>query len=275
MYMMNLEQLNGPQITFDQVSLKAGSQVLLKPISCEFSAGGWHAILGPNGGGKSTLLKTILGLTSHHGSIRIKWPSSTASSDKSTLGKIGYLPQLMPFDASMPISVNDYLLMSLTNKPVWFKRQLPKTAIDALKSIHLEDKLNRKISDLSGGERQRLMLITALLQNPSLLILDEPMTGLDKKGREDVLHLLENFHQAGGTILMVEHDWPLVQRYCNQVYWIDQSLQQQSDPKTFFTNKAASTVTHTNIALETISAPVQSAVESTAEYTTKSISLNN
>jgi zinc transport system ATP-binding protein len=258
--MINREQLNGPSITFDKVSLKEGSQVILKPISCAFSAGSWHAILGPNGGGKSTLLKTILGLTSHLGAIQIEWPKNTISSKRPAQGKVGYLPQLMPFDASMPISVTDFLLISLTNKPVWFKRKLPQNAIEALKKINFTDKLDSIIGDLSGGERQRLMLITALLQNPSLLILDEPMTGLDKKGREDVLNLLVNFQQAGGTILMVEHDWLLVQQYCDQVYWIDQGLQKQCDAKEFFKTNAESSIFQTDIDLKKISDSTQNLI---------------
>lgn len=222
------EALSGPSIILNNVNFKNGSQILLKNISCQFEAKKWHAILGPNGGGKSTLLKTILGLNNHTGDIQIHWPS-TISTNR-TKGKIGYIPQLMPFDASLPISVRDYLLMSLSYKPIWFKRSLPENIKDALKHIELEQKLDRRIGDLSGGERQRLMITTALLQKPNLLILDEPMTGLDRQGREDTLSLLTRFHQSGGTILMVEHDWKLIKQYCDRAFWIDQELMKVDAP---------------------------------------------
>ena len=223
------ENLAGPSISLEKVSLKSGAQILLQDISCKFEAKKWHAILGPNGGGKSTLLRTILGLNNHTGTINIDWPITT-SQPNNTKERIGYIPQLMPFDASLPISVRDYLLMSLSSRPIWFKRSLPSNITEALKHIELTDKLDRKIGDLSGGERQRLMITTALLQNPSLLILDEPMTGLDRQGREDTLQLLTRFHKSGGTILMVEHDWNLVNQHCDRAYWIDKGLAKTDSP---------------------------------------------
>ncbi|MFC3149796.1 metal ABC transporter ATP-binding protein [Litoribrevibacter euphylliae] len=232
--------ISGPSLTLDNVSLTIGSQRLLDAIHCEFESGQWHAVLGPNGGGKSTLLKTILGLTPHSGSIKVNWPKEALTGAKSKRGNIGYIPQLMPFDASLPISVRDYLLMSLSSRPIWFKRKLPKTVETALEHIQLKDKLDRRIGDLSGGERQRLMLTTAMLQNPSLLILDEPMTGLDKTGQQETLSLLSKFHQAGGTIVMVEHDWNIVKNHCDQVYWIDSSLKLKQSATEFFEQAASS-----------------------------------
>ena len=172
----------------------------------------------------------MLGLTPHQGNLRIQWPNASDI-------QLGYLPQSMPFDSSLPISVRDYLLMSLSKKPVWFSRKLPSHVEAAIENVQLTEKLDRRVGDLSGGERQRLMLATALLQSPSLLILDEPMTGLDQSGQENVLRILSEFHQSGGTIIMVEHNWKIVEQYCDQVYWIDQQLKHQSSPKAFFDTK--------------------------------------
>ncbi len=229
--------LTGPSVLLEQTSVKEGDQQLLSAITTEFKAGGWHAILGPNGGGKSTLLKAILGLTPHQGSITIQWP--TAEPNTQSQGRLGYLPQSMPFDASLPISVRDYLLMSLSKKPIWFSRKIPVEVEVALNQVQLNDKLDRKVGDLSGGERQRLMLATALLQAPTLLILDEPMTGLDQQGQKDVLNLLSEFNTAGGTILMVEHNWQIVKQHCDQVYWIDKGLEYQGTPDDFFASKVS------------------------------------
>lgn len=207
----------GPSIKLCDVSLKSGEQTLLDAINVNFEAGRWHGIIGPNGSGKSTLIKTIMGMNKHTGTIQLSWPHGRS-------GNIGYIPQLVPFDASLPISVRDYLLMSLSDKPLWFGRRLPKSAFEALDVIGMADKTERKLGDLSGGERQRLMLTTALLQKPGLLILDEPMTGLDEAGRAQSLTILERFKQAGGTLLMIEHDWHLVQQYCDVIHWINKTL---------------------------------------------------
>jgi zinc transport system ATP-binding protein len=215
-------EIPGPSIVLEQVAVSEGRQVLLDPISCTFDAGRWHAILGPNGGGKSSLLKTLLGLKNHRGTIRLHRPCPAAGKDRQT--EIGYVPQLVPFDVSLPISVRDYLLMSLIRRPVFFGRELKDDVRAALVQVRLQDKLERRLGDLSGGERQRLMLVCALLQRPSLLILDEPMSGLDASGRDDTIALLAAFRDAGGTILMVEHDWALVQAHCDIVHWLDRDI---------------------------------------------------
>ncbi|MEM7564034.1 MAG: metal ABC transporter ATP-binding protein [Pseudomonadota bacterium] len=230
-------EIPGPAITLKQVTVSEGQQVLLDPISCRFEGGQWHAILGPNGSGKSSLLKTILGLKNHLGTIRIEWCSSVTN-QASRQTPLGYLPQLVPFDASLPISVRDYLLMSLSSRPVYLDRELNGTAYNALQKVDLHDKLERRLGDLSGGERQRLMLVCALLQNPALLILDEPMSGLDADGREEIIALLEAFRDAGGTILMVEHDWSLVQAHCDYVHWLDRDIK-ASGPCTQFSEVLA------------------------------------
>lgn len=229
----------GPSVVLEGVSLKEGLLTILQDVDTHFEAGRWHAILGPNGGGKSTLLKTILGLKHHSGQVAIHWPNDQIrTADRTKLGtqsqNIGYMPQLSPFDSSLPISVRDFVLMSLSTRPVWFKRTLSESAQSALDELGLSNKLDRKLGDLSGGERQRLVLGVALLKKPSLLILDEPMTGLDQQGQEQCLALLSKFQQSGGTILMVEHDWEVVQQHCHHVYWIDKTLQVQSQAKDFF-----------------------------------------
>lgn len=211
---MIYKEVLGPGIQLDKVSFRLNEQSLLDDISLRFEAGKWHGIIGPNGGGKSTLIKTILGFNGYQGQVSIVWPAGKR-------GHIGYIPQLVAFDASLPISMQDYLLMSLQIRPVWFKRQLPQSCYEALESLGLSHKLKHKLGDLSGGERQRLMLASALLKQPSLLILDEPMTGLDEVGRAQSLDLLSQFKAAGGTLLMIEHERAVIQSYCDQVIWVD------------------------------------------------------
>ncbi|OLQ91867.1 hypothetical protein BIY21_12690 [Vibrio ponticus] len=230
--------ISGPSVHLENISVDEGNLKLLNQVDVIFESGGWHAILGPNGGGKSTLLKTILGQKNHQGRLTIHWAHAPNKTNK-TKQRIGYLPQLMPFDASLPISVRDYLLLNLSPKPIWFNRSLSDQIKHGLVNLGLEEKLGRKIGDLSGGERQRLMLCTALLQKPTILILDEPMTGLDKQGRDDCLQLLKQFHHAGGTIIMVEHDWQVVEQHCEHIYWVDKHLKKIDRASDFFLKNAA------------------------------------
>ena len=98
----------GPDIVCETVNVKINQIELLRPINHTFSAGGWHGIAGPNGGGKSTLLKTIAGLLPHRGKLSIRWQDRH--------NEIGYMPQVNPFDASLPINVSDFLGIATGNK---------------------------------------------------------------------------------------------------------------------------------------------------------------
>ncbi|MEM9605197.1 MAG: ATP-binding cassette domain-containing protein [Pseudomonadota bacterium] len=220
---MIADRVLGPRIRMRNVCLDEGRERVLDAVSCEFAAAQWHAILGPNGGGKSSLLKTLLGLKAHEGSVEIAWSAAPdATGDRRD--RVGYVPQLEPFDASLPISVADYLHMASGTRAQVGRWQPSEAVVEGLGTLRLDDKLGRRLGDLSGGERQRLLLLGALMLAPCLLLLDEPMSGLDADGRDATVALLARFRDAGGTILMVEHDWDLVRARCDHVYWLDRSL---------------------------------------------------
>lgn len=233
---MIADSIDGPSIVLRDVSLAYGHNILLENIAGVLKKGRWHGVLGPNGGDKSSLLKTILGLQSHTGAVEIHWPHKQTSGVN--LKTVGYVPQLLPFDISLPISARDYLLMSLRRKPLWFKRRLSREIINALSVVNLDNKLERKLGDLSGGERQRLLFVCTLLRQPQLLILDEPMTGLDQQGKECVLKLLSQFHQAGSTIIMVEHDLQIIHDYCDQAYCVDKTMVEMDKASLLLTRHA-------------------------------------
>ncbi|WP_250654896.1 metal ABC transporter ATP-binding protein [Alkalimarinus coralli] len=218
-----------------KASVTVESTQLVAPASMLMAGGQWHAIVGPNGGGKSTLLKTILGLMPHQGDVSISWPGNKK-------GGVGYMPQMQPFDRSVPISVLDYVLMSATKMPLWCSRKLPHSVFDVLERVRLTGLLDRKVGALSGGERQRLLLAVALLHSPSLLVLDEPLSGLDREGQEEMLSLLSEFNRQGGTIVMVEHDWQVVIDHCHQAYWIEGGLKAKGLPAEVFECTSPSTV---------------------------------
>lgn len=232
---MNNTELKGPSVCLTKVSVTVDSAQLIAPVSTLMVGGLWHAIVGPNGGGKSTLLKTILGLMPHQGDVSINWPGNKK-------GGVGYMPQMQPFDRSVPISVLDYILMSATKMPLWCSRRLPHSVFDVLERVRLTGLLARKVGALSGGERQRLLLAVALLQSPSLLVLDEPLSGLDREGQKEMLSLLSEYNRQGGTIVMVEHDWQVVIDHCHQAYWVEGGLKNQGLPAKVFECTSSSTV---------------------------------
>jgi zinc transport system ATP-binding protein len=214
----------GPTIEIANLGIQLGKITLLESLSTTMESGLWHGILGPNGGGKSTLLKSITGLMPHTGTIDMLWPNEQAPT-------IGYMPQLAPFEQSLPISVLDYLRLNSQNRPVWLSFKNRKDINEVVELLGIESLLKNRLGTLSMGERQRVLLATALLQKPSLLLLDEPLAGIDKAGQEKILDVLSEFKKQGGTIVMVEHNWQVLQQYCDQAYFIDGGLKISGTPK--------------------------------------------
>ena len=207
----------GPAIEIKNLVIKLAKVTLLKSMTTTMEAGLWHGIVGPNGGGKSTLLKSIAGLMPHHGTIEMAWHNNLAPT-------IGYMPQLAPFEPSLPISVLDYLRLNSQNRPVWLSFKHRNDIRQIVELLHIEALLNSRLGTLSMAERQRVLLATALLQKPSLLLLDEPLAGIDKAGQRKILDVLSDFKNQGGTIVMVEHNWQVLQQYCDQAYLINGGL---------------------------------------------------
>jgi len=220
---LSTTNITGPTIKIENLGIKLGKVTLLTSVSATMSAGLWHGIVGPNGGGKSTLLKSIAGLMPHTGSIAILSPEKKVPN-------IGYMPQLAPFEQSLPISVLDYLRLNSQNHPVWLNFKYRIEINKTIELLGIKKLLKNRVGTLSMGERQRVLLATALLQKPSLLLLDEPLAGIDKAGQEKILDVLIQFKVQGGTIVMVEHNWQVLQEYCDQAYFIDGGLKKHGKP---------------------------------------------
>lgn len=211
------------RIFVDGVGVKRGNDVLLHDVSFELHCGELTALIGENGAGKTTLIKSVLGEIKHEGSVGF------TSHDGSKLQKItiGYVPQHLDFDRFAPISVCDFLSVGRTNSPVCFVK--PKKQLDgvmaALANVGCEELLKRKLGDLSGGELQRVMLANALYPLPELLILDEPVSGVDKNGSEKfyevIADLKKNYHMA---IALVSHDLGIVEKYADKVVLINKTV---------------------------------------------------
>lgn len=181
-------------------------------------------LMGPNGSGKSTLLKLILGLLPQQDHGQIKFYTHQGEAVSRTQLQVGYVPQRFEFDASLPVTVQEFLELSLSNCPIHQHRQFDhiQTTLTQVKADHLLDK---KLGDLSGGQLQRVVLSRALLHQPQLLILDEPETGIDSQGEKFFYQLLQRLTQEKNiTVLIASHQMEIVSEYADQVLCLNQTL---------------------------------------------------
>lgn len=217
----------------ENFGVNIGNIKILEQVNVHIHCGELTAIIGPNGAGKSTLLKAILGEINHTGEL--KYVDSQGSTNGYPL--IGYVPQHLDFDTGNPTSVFDIFMASRTNLPCWlFKPKRIRTQITAslakAKAAHLID---RKIGTLSGGELQRVLLALALDPVPNLLLLDEPVAGIDHNGLElfynTVSELRKNYDLS---IILVSHDLDLVAQYADRVVLMNKTVICSGSPREVF-----------------------------------------
>ena len=207
----------GPEIRFEQVSLTLGRSQILRDVGIRVAAGQVHALVGPNGGGKSSLVKTLLGQMPHQGKVEIVWPAAERV--------VGYVPQALEFDRGLPMSVEDFMRATTQGRPAFLGRGHDMQAIDvALARVGMADKRLRRMGALSGGERQRVLLAQSLIPRPGLLVLDEPMAALDEEGLAVFEQLLNDWRRDEVTVLWVDHDLEAVGRLADRVSGLNRSV---------------------------------------------------
>lgn len=206
-----------PLLKIENLDVRYGENPALQGISLEIQRGAFACLIGPNGAGKSTLLKAIVGLVK---------PSAGRIISGAT--QIGYVPQQLPLDHSMPLTVAEFLSLRLTRSRFWFgvggrkMRDQISVQLGEIGAQHLAD---RRLGQLSGGEFQRILVAYALLNHPDLLLLDEPLTGVDIRGGMSFDGLLHHLHDHKKiTIVMVSHDLHLVEHVSDTVYCINRDL---------------------------------------------------
>lgn len=220
-------------IEIDHLSVSYGAQVALQDASARFVPGQFSAIIGPNGAGKSTLLKTILGLvTASSGRVSV-------SADLGDLRKSSaYVPQQQMLDWAFPVTVWDVAMMGRTARLGWLRwpgRADREIVLDSLAQTEVAELKDRPIQALSGGQRQRVLLARMLARRAEVLLLDEPLTGVDAATQEKIMRLLQGEARAGRTVVMVTHDLEAAARWCDQLLLVNRTVVAQGTPEQVYT----------------------------------------
>ncbi|HAH61286.1 MAG TPA: ABC transporter ATP-binding protein [Treponema sp.] len=205
------------------LSVKAGNTLILDNVNLHLHCGELTAVVGRNGAGKTTLLKALLDVIPHTGSIIFEGENRAPT----TRPRFGYVPQSLAAEQGSPVSVGDLILSCLSRYPVWLpRRKSDKQLINSvLASVHAEELFSRRVGDLSGGEIQRVMLALAIHPVPDILLLDEPVSGVDRTGLELFYRLVSSLRKDyDTTILLVSHDLDLVANHADRVVLIDRGV---------------------------------------------------
>ena len=228
-------------IDLDRISVRRGGQVLLQDVSMHIHCGQLTVLIGQNGAGKTTLIRALLGQIPHTGTIR---HVDSHNLDIPHL-RTGYVPQVLQFDREMPLTVQDFLAASLSKRPVWtgVSKKTKETVKQALADVDAAELADRPLGRCSGGELQRVLLALALQPAPDLLVLDEPVSGIDRNGLkmflDTLLDLKQTHHMA---ILLVSHDLRFVREYADHVVLLDKSVLAQGTPSEVFSSPEFSAV---------------------------------
>ena len=220
----------------NHISVSIGKEKILEDVNIHIHCGELTVLIGENGAGKSTLLKAILDEVPHTGNITF----FDMKKNKTEHIKIGYVPQSINIERHMPTTVYDMFASFISNKPVWIRKD--KKVYEEIKQ-HLaifgaEKLIDKGIGNLSGGELQRVLLAVATKPIPNLLILDEPVSGIDKNGirhfYEIVKHLKEKYDMS---IILVSHDLDLVKKYADRVILLDKIILKEGTPEEVYNSK--------------------------------------
>lgn len=219
------------------LSVVKGQKTIIHDINLHMHCGELTAVIGPNGGGKSTLLKAIIGEAAHKGEISFLNREGIKAKPL-----IGYLPQRCDFDPGSPVSIEDLFLARYKSLPIWLysSRKKRKETLTILARVHAEHLIDRKLGELSGGEVQRVLLALALEPIPDILLLDEPVSGVDYSGRKLFYNMVSDLRtQYDFTILMVSHDIDLMKDFADQMVLLDGTILCQGQPEQVLKNNQA------------------------------------
>ncbi len=220
-----------PAISVRNCSVSYGGNVVVDGVSFDIKAGSVTALIGPNGSGKTTVLRAILGLV------------PLRSGEITILGKhlhvlrtfIGYVPQRFEFDRTFPITVGEF--MDLARRLHCRQHVPPSRILDKIKEVGLtRDILGQNLGQLSGGQLQRVLIAQAIINDPTILFLDEPSSGVDISGEATIYHLIEHLNREHNTtVVMVSHDIGMISHIVDTVICVNRKLLCYGPPSTALT----------------------------------------
>jgi zinc transport system ATP-binding protein len=213
----------GPNpVAIENLWVRLDGRTVLEDVNLEVKEGDFLGLIGPNGGGKTTLLKAILGLMKpSHGRVLVY-----GMSPETARKRVGYLPQKSLFDKNFPITALEAVIMGRYGKRGLLGRYSPDdkdAALSALEAVGMEEHADREIGALSGGQQQRVFVARALVSEPDLLLLDEPATGIDSSRQREFYELLRDMNEKM-TIIMVSHDISAVSTYVKKIACVSRKL---------------------------------------------------
>jgi zinc/manganese transport system ATP-binding protein len=223
-----------PLVELSEVTNGYGTAPALQNISLKIWPGQFMAIVGPNGGGKTTLLRTVLGMVPvKEGKVLLRGKKL----QRNSLERIGYVPQLEAIDWNFPITVEEVISMGFFIRNHWFRgigSEERGKVHDIMARLNLSGLGDRHIRELSGGQQQAVFLGRALLGDPELILLDEPTAGLDIRSRDDVIHFLHEINHHGVAIVITAHDLNWVAAHLPWAACLNRRLIAEGQPQDIF-----------------------------------------
>jgi zinc transport system ATP-binding protein len=229
-------------LRIQNLSVTIGNGNILDNINLHIHCGEMVALIGPNGAGKSTLIKAILGQQESSGVI-----SFAAPGQRNRKPKIGYVPQSPSFDAGDPVTVADLFACCMSKRPAFLgiSSSMRQKVTECLERVHGADLIDKRVGTLSGGELQRVLLALALGPLPNLLILDEPLSGVDVTGMQTLMDMLDEIRQTYDlSILMITHDFSMLNKHADQVVLLNHKIIAQGTPSEVLDSDAFNSVFH-------------------------------
>ena len=205
-----------PVVTLEDASFSYGSSTVLTGVTGRVPAGQALALVGPNGSGKTTLMRALLGMvTVSRGRVRV----NGAAPGRAPRGSVGYVPQLSDLDPTFPVTVREVVQMGMYSQLGILRRpgaEARRRALEALDSVGLADRADRRFGTLSGGQQQRVLVARCVAARPRLILLDEPFNGLDAPSRDIITGLIADLTADGVGVIVSTHDLSLARDVCSQ-----------------------------------------------------------
>lgn len=222
-------------IKVNHLGVQFNDQVVLEDVNLHIHCGSLNAVIGKNGAGKSTLIRAMLDNVPHTGEIEFR----DTKDGKMQKLKIGYVPQSVNIEKNTPVSVYDLLASYESRYPVFLpkSRNVYEKIKGSLRIFEAEDLIDKQVCNLSGGQLQRVLLSLAIMDEPNLLLLDEPVSGIDQNGMElfykTMTYLKEHYDLA---IILISHDLDYVAKYADHVVLLDKTVLKQGSAKEVFSS---------------------------------------